>query len=244
MNIAHWVRRLSLLFSLCVALPLRAETDLTVFAAASLRGALDDIAAAWSAPVQISYGGSGAIARQVSLGAPADVVFLANPEWMDWLAAGGHILPRTRQDILSNRLVVIGPVGSPALDGPLDARLGDGRLAMGHRAAVPAGSYAQAWLETVGLWNALAPRLAETENVRLAMALVARGEAPLGIVYASDARASDDVDVVFAVPADDHPPIRYPAAAVTAEGAAFVKYLTSPEASAIAARHGFIPLGP
>ncbi|WP_299043028.1 molybdate ABC transporter substrate-binding protein [uncultured Tateyamaria sp.] len=203
---------------------------LRVFAAASLQGPLDAVANSWDSPVVISYGGSGAMARQVSQGAPADVVILANMAWADWLAATGRV-PGTPRPLLSNTLVIIEKTGARALPdaraGTLLNRLDGRRLAMGQHMSVPAGIYAKAWLDRVGTWDSLRPHLAETENVRAALALVARGEAPLGIVYASDAAASDQVDVVYSVPADSHPPILYPGLALTPAGAAFLDHVTA-----------------
>ncbi|WP_299592304.1 molybdate ABC transporter substrate-binding protein [uncultured Tateyamaria sp.] len=201
-----------------------------IFAAASLQGPLDDVAEAWVGDVVISYGGSGAMARQVSQGAPADAVILANAAWSDWLVENGHA-PRDARALLSNALVVIGPAGAPILpDVTADtilARLDGGRLAMGQHQSVPAGIYAQAWLTTISAWDMLRPSLAETENVRAALALVARGETPLGIVYASDAAASDAVSVVYEVPATAHPQILYPGLALTPAGSAFLDHVAA-----------------
>lgn len=209
-----------------------------VFAAASLQGPLDDIAEAWADDVVVSYGGSGAIARQVSQGAPADVVILANTAWSDWLADNGHA-PHGAHGLLSNTLVVIAPAGArPLPDTHPDtilARLDNGRLAMGQHQSVPAGIYAQAWLTTIGAWDILRAHLAETENVRAALALVARGETPLGIVYASDAAATEAVSVVYEIPAGAHPPILYPGLALTSAGAAFLDHVAAHADSFVAA---------
>lgn len=203
---------------------------LRLFAAASLQGPLDTVADAWDSPVVISYGGSGAMARQISQGAPADAVLLANTAWADWLLARG-VASAPARNLLSNSLVIVGKAGaSPLQDataGTLLERLGDGRLAMGQHMSVPAGIYAQTWLERTDAWSALRPYLAETENVRAALALVARGEAPLGIVYASDAAASDQVDVIWHIPTDTHEPILYPGLALTPTGAAFLDHLAA-----------------
>ncbi|MFG6590614.1 molybdate ABC transporter substrate-binding protein [Sulfitobacter sp. 1A12157] len=226
-----------------LALPLRAEAPVTVFAAASLRGALEEVAAGFPAPVVLSYGGSGTMARQVASGAPADVVVLANSDWVTWLADKGVAGAETAQIIARNRLVVIAPADSASLADPADlpARLGaEGRLAIGQRDAVPAGSYARAWLTHAGLWQRLQSRLAETDNVRAALALVARGDAPLGVVYASDAQAEPEVQTVYEVPAETHAPITYPAAALTPEGKALVDFLTTEAAQAILVDHGFL----
>ena len=227
---------------LCTAVLPAAARDLTVFAAASLRGALDEVAALSDTPVAISYGGSGAMARQVAQGAPADVVVLANPQWMSWLQDQGVVAADVPVTLLTNTLVLIGH-DSPALPDPdataLLARLDGQRLAMGQRQSVPAGIYARAWLEQIGAWEALEPHLAEVENVRAALALVARGDAPLGVVYGSDALAEPGVHVLWEIPADQHPPITYPAAALTPEGARFMAILSSPQAAEIFANYGF-----
>ena len=211
----------------------------TIFAAASLQGPLDEIAAAWPGEATISYAGSGTIARQISLGAPADVVMLASPDWMAWLSERGF-LHGPAQDVTANRLVLIGPASAAPLPDvtadTLSARLGDGRLAMGQHMAVPAGLYGAAWLRRIGAWDNLRTRLAETENVRAALALVARGEVPLGLVYASDAQAETSVRVLHAVPPDMHPPILYPAAAITPAGVPYLQHL-------IAARGHFADAG-
>ena len=216
------------------AVPLCAK-DLTVFAAASLKTALDRAATQWEAQsgetVTLSYAGSSALARQIAAGAPADLVFLANLDWMDWLEGQGLIAPGSRTAPLSNRLVVIAPKdeASPLDLSDLPARLGsDGRLAMALVEAVPAGVYGKSAFTSLGLWPDLAPRVAQTDNARAALALVATGAAPLGVVYATDAGADDAVAVVADVPPESHPPIRYALARVEGgAGAAFLDYLTS-----------------
>jgi molybdate transport system substrate-binding protein len=227
--------------------PARANETVTVFAAASLREALTEVAETYATPVSISFGGSGAMARQVQQGAPADLVILANPDWMDVLEKGGLLLPQTRRDLLRNTLVLIGPAGAAPLPDPdadtLLARLDGQRLAMGQHGAVPAGTYGKAWLETIGAWEALLPHLAETADVRAALSFVALGEAPLGIVYGTDAAAEPRVSVLWTVPGKRHPPIVYPVAAVTEKGLPLLEVLSSPEAAAIFARHGFVPEG-
>ncbi len=201
---------------------------LSIFAAASLQGPLDTVAADYDGASTISYGGSGTMARQVSLGAPADVVILANETWANWLFDQGHA-PTQPRPLLSNELVLVTPLGGPTFDS-MDATtlrdaLGSGRLAMGQHISVPAGIYASAWLKTINAWDTLRPHLAETENVRAALALVARGEAPVGIVYASDAQASAKVAVAWAIPAHQHPQILYHGLALTQEGDAFLDHL-------------------
>ena len=221
-----------------------------IFAAASLKGALDAALADYGdAEVTVSYGGSAAQARQVALGAPADIVILAHPEWMDWLAGQGALAGTPPRDLLRNRLVLIAPEDGPERVAPADivVALGDGRLAMGQRDAVPAGHYARQWLEAEGLWPALEGRLAETENVRAALALVSLGEAPLGVVYATDARAEPGVRVVLEVPPEAHDPIRYPAALTadaTPEAARLLDWLAGPEAQAVFAEAGFLAPAP
>lgn len=239
-----WLCKAALLWLLLSA-PLAAAETRLIFAAASLADALTEITAAMEPAPRVSVGGSGAMARQIDQGAPADVVVLANPAWMDWLDERGRLQPGSRSSPFSNTLVLIGPPGAAPLDtlsaqSVLD-RLGpDGRLAMGEHRAVPAGQYAAAWLQSRGLWEALRPRLAEVENVRAALALVTRAEAPLGIVYASDLVAAPDAaTAVWHIPAAEQPDIRYALAAVTPEGRALAAALSTPDALAVFARYGF-----
>lgn len=225
-----------------------------VLAASSMQEALEDAAAAWSAggsaeesageraePV-LSFAASSALARQVRQGAPADVFVSADEAWMDDLEAGGLLRPGTRADVAGNRLVVIRPQGAAPRT---LADLGGDKLALADPAAVPAGRYARAALESLGLWSGVRDNVVAAENVRAALALVERGEAALGIVYATDALASDKVEVVERLPAGSHPPIRYPAAVIGdsahPEAEAFAAFLTSAEAKAIFARRGFEP---
>jgi molybdate transport system substrate-binding protein len=228
-----------------------AAADLLVFAAASLQTALDAAAAQWNprpeADVTISYAASSALARQIEQGAPADVFISANVEWMDLLEDEGLIDPASRRDLLGNRLVLIAHgAGAPAVElGPgldLAALLGDGRLAMALVDAVPAGIYGRAALTSLGLWEAVAERVAQTDNVRAALALVARGEAPYGIVYATDAAAEPGVTVVASFPEASHPPIVYPAATTAGaagDAAAFLDFLASDAARPAFAAQGF-----
>ena len=217
---------------------------MTVFAAASLKTALDEISQDWPASVTISYAGSGVVARQVAQSAPADVVILANTRWMEWLHSSGAVDPAATRALLGNSLVVIGSPEQQALtiDGPdiLMGALGDGRLAIGQTETVPAGIYGRAWLENIGAWSDLAPRLAETENVRAALAFVARGETPLGLVYASDAMAEPRVKTLYEVPPDLHPDIIYPAAYQNAKGADFLAFLSTPAAMRVFTKNGFL----
>lgn len=231
---------------ICFCLPALAVADpITVFAAASLRGALQDIAAQPSQEVHLSFGGSGTMARQVASGAPADVVILANTLWMDWLAEKNITTLSAPTLIAGNALVLIGATDAAPLDTveEIAPRLGNNdRLAMGQRDAVPAGTYARQWLEQTGVWEAINDQLAETDNVRAALALVARGHVPLGIVYASDAYAEPQVRVLLTAPSDAHTPITYLAASLTPAGAAYVASLTTPASSAIFASHRFAPV--
>lgn len=234
---------------LCLAaLPARAE-DVSVFAAASLKNALDEVAAQFSQDtghaVTISYAGSNTLAKQIIEGAPADVFISANAEWMDQVEKAG--LVQSRADILRNRLVLIahgdaGPV-QIGTDTDLAGMLDGGKLAMALVDSVPAGQYGKAALEHLGLWDSVQADVAQSDNVRAALALVAIGEAPLGIVYATDAAAGDGVTVVGEFPADSYPPITYPAALLTGAGddadRAFHDALSGDGADAIFARHGF-----
>ncbi|KAB8181295.1 molybdate ABC transporter substrate-binding protein [Lysobacter maris] len=231
----------------------RAAPPLTVFAAASLKEAMDEAAATYSSergvPVRVSYAASSALARQIDNGAPAHVFVSADLDWMDYLQSRGRVRASDRDELLGNRLVLVAPADPAtatvdlAVPGALERALGNGRLAIGQTRSVPAGKYARAALEHLGAWPSLAPRLAESDNVRAALMLVARGEAPLGIVYRTDAIAEPRVRVVAAFPAGSHPPIVYPAAALDGprreDGRAFVDWLASPAAAAIFRRHGF-----
>ena len=231
-----------------------AVRPLQVFAAASLKESMDEAAVAHEAatgqPVQVTYAGTPALARQIEQRAPADVVVAADGDWMDWLAERALVDPATRIDLLGNALVLVAPAASDtptlalAAGTDLLPLLGrDGRLALALTASVPAGRYARASLESLDMWDALQPRLAEAENVRAALLLVARGETPLGVVYASDAQAEPRVRVLATFPPDSHPAIVYPAARITAsphpQAQAFLDWLSSSEAAAIFRRHGF-----
>ncbi|WP_296278542.1 molybdate ABC transporter substrate-binding protein [Pseudoxanthomonas sp.] len=228
------------------------DAGLTVFAAASLKESLDAAASAYQkqagVPVRVSYAASSALARQIEQGAPADVFFSADLEWMDYLQQRGKLDATTRRNLLGNQLVLVAPKASKVrveLKRPATflAALGDGRLAVGQTQTVPAGKYAKASLESLSLWNGIKARLAESESVRAALMLVARGEAPLGIVYASDAKAEPAVRVVATFPEESHPPIIYPVAALrgprSAQATQFVQWLASPAADAIFTRRGF-----
>jgi molybdate transport system substrate-binding protein len=229
------------------------ERPFTVFAAASLKNALDAVNAVFEArggpKVMVSYAASSALARQIEAGAPVDVLICADRDWMAYLKDRKLIAPGSDFALLGNRLVLIAPkdssVSLPIAAGfPLAAALGDGRLATADVASVPAGRYAKAALAALGVWGAVEGRLAQAENVRAALKLVATGEAPLGIVYATDARAEKAVRVVGEFPEASHPPIVYPAGLVAeasdpAAATAYLAFLRSPEASAIFGAHGF-----
>lgn len=233
--------------------PARAGAEtVTVFAAASLKNALDEVAEGFAETggglVVISYAASSALARQIQQGAPVDVFISASPQWMDLLERDGLIAPGSRFDLLGNRLTLIahgGPSQSPLAIAPgmdLAGLLGGDRLAMALVDAAPAGIYGKAALQSLGVWDAVAPKVAQTDNVRAALALVVRGEAPFGIVYATDAAAAQGVAVLGEFPAETHPPIVYPAAQIAARGRggdAFLAYLRDPAAHAVFKRHGF-----
>jgi len=227
------------------------DTTLLVFAAASLTEALEAVDGAFSAATHIevktSYAASSLLAKQIEAGAHADVFFSADREWMDYLDTRGLLRSSTRADVLGNTLVLIAPLQSPvqlqiAPGFPLLAALDGGRLATADPDSVPAGLYARAALTHLGVWAAVEPHLARGENVRAALAYVARGDAPLGIVYGTDARAEKRIRVVAVFPAGTHPPIVYPAA-VTAQGRAeaarYVEFLRGQPAQEIFARYGF-----
>lgn len=238
-------QRISLVLTLLAGLWATAASaaQITVFAAASLKESLEQIAASYeqqtSDQVRLSLAGSSTLARQIEQGAPADIYVSANPDWMDWLQDRGLIDAATRVDLLRNRLVLIAPAG-PRING-MD--FGDGRIAMALLDAVPAGIYGKAALETLGEWPAVQSRVVQTDNVRAALALVALGEAPRGIVYLTDALAEPKVQVLAEFPANSHPPIIYPGATVagrsTSEVVAFMDYLQSPGAQAVFASFGF-----
>ncbi len=241
--------------ALLAAGPAAAETPpVRVFAAASLTEALGDagrrFTAATGVPVTFSFASSGTIARQLAAGAPADVFLSADAVSMDQAVATGSVRADTRRVIATNRLVLVARAGStlalPIARGmPLARALGPhGRLAMGDPAYVPAGRYAEQALRTLAVWDQAAPRLAKGESVRAALAYVSRGEAPLGIVYATDAALDRGVRIVGRFPAATHAPIVYPLALTPAAGPAarrFAAFLASPAGRRILAARGFAP---
>ena len=230
--------------------PAAAQESVTVFAAASMKNVLDEINAAFGAKplVKVSYAASSALMKQIEQGAPADVFISADTDWMDYGSQKKLIKDETRVNLLGNRLVLIAPKDSkldavtiaPGFDIPKLA--GEGRIATGDVRAVPAGKYAKAALEKLGVWSATERKLAMAENVRAALALVARCEAPLGIVYETDARVEPNVKIVGVFPADSHPPIVYPVAlTATARPAAvpYLSFLRSQTAKVIFEKYGF-----
>jgi molybdate transport system substrate-binding protein len=236
--------------------PVQAGGQVTVFAAASTTDALQAVLAAFrtarpETSVRASFAASSTLAKQIARGAPADLYLSANTGWMDYLEKHGRIAPDSRMDLLGNRLVLIAPKGAdlPARIEALPQALGDRRLAIGDPAHVPAGIYARKALKTLGIWAELRGRRAYAADVRAALALVGRGEAAAGIVYATDARISDAVQAVATLPADSHPPIAYPLARVqgadSADVRALYRFLRGERARAIFREHGFaVPSAP
>lgn len=243
---------------LSVGLPsARADGDVVVFAAASLKNALDAVDAAWKAEsgksATVSYAASSALAKQIEEGAPADVFISADLDWMKYLSDKKLIKADSEVKLLGNRIVLVAPKDSaataeiaPSFD--LAKLLGDGRLAMGDVKAVPAGKYGKAALEKLGVWSSVEGKIAQAENVRAALKLVSTGEAPLGIVYQTDAAAEPGVKIIGTFPEDTHPPIVYPvgvtADSKSADAAAYVKYLQSAKAKELFEAQGFTVLAP
>jgi molybdate transport system substrate-binding protein len=228
------------------------DKTLTVFAAASMKNALDDIDAAFTAKtgvkVNASYAASSTLAKQIEQGAPADVFVSADTDWMDYATSKKTINEPTRVNLLGNSIVLIAPKDSkidnvtiaPGFD--LAKLAGDGKIATGDVKAVPVGKYAKAALEKLGAWTAAEPKFAMAESVRAALTLVARGEAALGIVYATDAKVEPGVKIVGSFPTDTHPPIIYPVAATTTakpEANAYLDYLRSAAAKTVLEKYGF-----
>ncbi|MBP2550485.1 molybdate transport system substrate-binding protein [Neorhizobium galegae] len=232
--------------------PALAAEKITVFAAASMKNALDAANAAYRADtgveVTTSYAASSALAKQIEAGAPADVFISADLDWMDYLAGKQLIAPDTRSNLVGNRIVLVAPKEKAK---PVDIRpgfdlaelLGDSRLAMGSVDSVPAGKYGKAALEKLGVWSTVASKVAGAENVRGALALVSRGEAAYGIVYQTDAAADPGVSIVGTFPQDTHPPIIYPVAALSESSnpsvAAYLDFLKSPKAAPFFQSQGF-----
>jgi molybdate transport system substrate-binding protein len=227
-------------------------TDITVFAAASLKNALDNAVKKYEAKtgdnVSVSYAASSALAKQIEQGAPADIFFSADLDWMDYLEQRKLIDPASRHTLLGNTLVLIAPKDSTVSlviekNFPLLQALGpDGKLAMASVDTVPAGKYGKAALTNLGVWDVVAPRVASAENVRAALAFVARGEAPLGIVYGTDARSEPAVKVIGTFPEDSHPKILYPVALTASakpQARKFLEFLLSSEAASSFEAQGF-----
>ncbi len=240
-----------------LAMPAQAAERLTVFAAASTTDAVSEVLArfteATGAQAVASFAASSTLAKQIAAGAPADVVLSANVAWMDFLEEAAAIRPESRIDLLGNSLVLVTAEGSgfacdPAAGCDLAAALGGGRLAVGDPDHVPAGIYAKEALQSLGQWHDVESRLARASDVRAALALVARGETPAGIVYTTDAALFAGVEVAARLPADTHAPIVYPAAVVAASehpaAADLMRFLAGPEARAIFVRHGFTVVAP
>lgn len=230
------------LFCLLISMNASGQDRLLVFAAASLKNALDEANAAYGAPVVASYAASSALARQIERGAPAQVFFSADTDWMDYLERKNLLQPGSRRDVLRNRLVWVVPASAAMPADPPSALGASGRLALADPQHVPAGKYAKAALVNLGLWSHLHKRVAAAENVRAALALVARGEAPLGIVYETDAQAEPKVRIAGRIDAGLHAPIVYPAAALrgaTPAATRYLDFLGSPRAAAIFEKHGF-----
>jgi molybdate transport system substrate-binding protein len=238
--------------------PVKAQgNDVVVFAAASLKNALDAINAQWQKETGkkavISYAASSALAKQIEQGAPAQIFISADLDWMDYLAQKSLIKPETRSNLLGNRIVLIAPKDKAQ---PVDIKagfdlarvLGDGRLSMANVESVPAGKYGKAALEKLGVWSSVSGKIAQAENVRAALLLVSRGEAPAGIVYQTDAAADLDVKIIGTFPRDTHPPIIYPialtATASNPDVAAFLAYIKSAAAKPLFEAQGFTVIGP
>jgi molybdate transport system substrate-binding protein len=248
------------LLALCACLgsfqsiAVQADKGITVFAAASLTNVLQDLGDSFTKnsniPVRFSFAASSALARQIENGSRADLFFSADLQWMDYLQARNLIQPGTRQDVLGNQLVLIGPVDSKInlKIGPkfaLAAAVGTGRLATGDPDSAPVGRYAHEALANLGVWDDVAARLVRADSVRSALAFVDRGEAVLGIVYATDALVDKKVRVIDVFPANSHAPIIYPAALTTgakADTAKFLAYLRGPAGKAAFEHSGFTPL--
>lgn len=229
-----------------------AQADVTILAAASLTNALTDIAKSYEAQhhhkIKTSFASSSALAKQIENGFPADIFISADAKWMDTLYDQGKIDGASRQNILGNTLVLIAPKNQAftikLAKGENLAKAFDGKLCTGETATVPAGKYAKEALEKLSMWEAIKTRVVGTEDVRAALAFVERGECAAGIVYATDAKISDKVEVIATFPENSHTPIVYPMALVSQadEAKAFLAYLTQTEATAVFVRYGFVRL--
>ncbi len=245
---------LALFALLALAGPTAAQAPLNALAAASLKEVMDAQGEAFTRaggpPVRFSYAASSTLARQVEAGAPADLFVSADSDWMDYVAMKGLIDPASRRDLVTNSLALIAPRSSKIalraeLGMPLAAALGTGRLSMAGP-EVPAGRYGRAALQSLGVWDSVSGRLALADNVRGALMFVSRGEAPLGIVYDTDAKADPGVRIVAMFPSGSHPKIVYPGAMLKSSrnpaAARFMAFLKTPAGAAIFRRDGFVPL--
>lgn len=261
-NRRNWLKTLVAGVTLAVSAftlqPARAEDKpVLIFAAASMKNAVDELAAAYNKEtgktIQVSYAASSALAKQIEGGAPADIFISADLKWMSYLSDKGLTKKETERPLLGNELVLVAPKESTVTATiekgfDLASLLGDGRLAVGEVTSVPAGVYGKASLTSLGIWDSVKDKLAQAENVRAALALVARGEAPLGIVYATDAKADPAVKVVGTFPADSHDPIVYPIALLSAstnpDAAAVLAFLEGATARTVYEGQGFTVLDP
>ena len=251
---AAWILTLLLTLGASVAGAADEPRAILVFGASSLTNVVDELGQAFTAkshvPVKASYAASSVLAKQIEAGAPADVFFCADTDWVDYVDQRKLLKAGTRRNVVGNRLVLIAPADSkaklkiaPHFD--LAGALGEGRLATGDPDSVPVGKYAQAALQKLGVWDQVSGHLVRAENVRAALAFVARGEAVFGIVYQTDAQAENRVKVVDVFPANTHPPIIYPIALTAGaqpEAAKFVAFVTSEAGSKIFRKYGFSPL--
>lgn len=251
-RLAGYLFAFSILFGSLHSPAAAQDKTLTVFAAASMKNALDEIDAAYAAKTGVklvaSYAASSVLAKQIEQGAPADIFVSADTDWMDYAIQKKNINEPTRVNLLGNSIVLIAPRESkidnvtiaPGFD--LAKLAGDGRIATGDVKSVPVGKYAKAALEKLGSWSAAEPKFAMADSVRAALTLVSRGEAGLGIVYATDAKVEPGVKIVGTFPADSHPPIIYPVAATTTakpETADYLAFLRSGAAKTILEKYGF-----
>jgi len=248
---ALWLAGLATALGATLAGPATAQ-PLTVFAAASLSNAFEDVGKAWAAagntPVRFSFAASSALAKQIEQGAPAALFASADEQWMDYLVERKRVVQETRRTLARNRLVLVAPADRPASielvpGADLAGFLAGGRLTTGDPAHVPVGRYAQAALTWLGVWDAVGPRLVRADSVRVALSYVERGEAAAGVVYSTDAAVAPKVRIAGTFPSRSHPPITYPVAVIAgpeeARARAFLAFLGSPESRTIMKRHGF-----
>jgi molybdate transport system substrate-binding protein len=257
----HWIKLATAVVSAAwlglaaISMPAMAADKITVFAAASMKNALDNADVAFNKEtgkdVTVSYAASSALAKQLEGGAPADVFISADLDWMDYVAKKKLIKDDTRKNLLGNQIVLVAPKDKAK---PVDIKegmdlaglLGDGRLAMGQVDSVPAGKYGKAALEKLKLWSSVENKVAGAESVRAALLLVSRGEAPYGIVYQTDAAADPGVAIVGTFPEDSHPPIIYPVAltagSANPDAAAYLEFLKSDKAAEFFKHEGFVVL--